>query len=173
MFSYTNRKLAVLATAVIVCACSEGSAPTAPAAVTPFTPQAPVAPARLDLVGFIEVDGLGGSGTWLRIDNKFVALKGEPAGPIRGLHGAELTVRGTMDAVDGMFVETFRVLSVRGRTVMDGWLVKNGETLQLRLATGDLVNVLDAPSELESHVGKRIWLAPKTEEKPAEYGVIL
>jgi len=106
-------------------------------------------------------------------DTGLYRIEGSERYRLSRLVGAEVTVRGPLDGLDGIEVEGFVVLKVHGREAADGVLVEMEDGYALRLVVdGSFRYLIDPPAELLGHVGERVWVTDPTDESPSDYGVI-
>jgi hypothetical protein len=166
-----TRTTLILLAAAAMLACSDRNAPTAPPNVN--DPQHPIAPGSVEFTGTVVVDETGGhrSVQLLRSDGSLVPLLGNEATLIASVAGGEVVVRGTLDAPPGMVVERFQVLSMNGRSAIDGVLEETSAGLALRLSDGELRSLGDAQAVFAGHLGSRLWITG-LDEPPVEFGVI-
>jgi hypothetical protein len=68
--------------------------------------------------------------------------------------------------------DEFLVLSVGGRPAMDGVLEEDDGSYYLRLATGEVFRLTNAPSDFTTCIGKRIWVTGSMDDPPLTFGVI-
>ena len=167
-----RHRLFALLPAVLLIACNDATTATSPKATAPALP--PVAPAILSYTGVIETSGADLIPLYIRVEGgSRIALAGAETVRLANVVGAEVTLRGTMDAADALIVESFRVVSVAGLEAADGVLVKTADGYALRLLLdGSMLTLIDLPDELKAHVGERVWVAGPTDAAPVLYGVI-
>ena len=162
----TNRLL-LIASLLGVTACSDQpTGPKLPAFIEPATG------VRVELNGIVVLPGSEMAPAFLRVGSELVPLRGSEAVLITHVEGAQVSVIGTRDSDPGVVVESFQVLTMRGRAVVDGTLeLVPGGAYAVRLATGALYMIADAPADLITHVGARIWLTTSATEA-LEFGII-
>ena len=166
-----RQRFLVLLPAVVLMACDQAST-TAPLTAVPAPP--PAAPAVLEYTGVIE-NSLGDlDPLYLRVPGgPRIRLAGGETARLARVIGAEVSVRGTLDGIDGMIVEAFLVLSVGGRAAADGVLLKVGDDFFIRLLIdGSMRLLINPPDELKDHVGERVWVTGPDDAAPVAYGVI-
>ena len=163
----TNRSF-LIASLLAVAACSdEPMGPKSPPSVV----QSATTP-RVQLNGIVVLPGSEMAPAYLRVGSDLVPLRGNEAVVITHVEGAQVSVVGTQDSDPGVIVESFQVLAVRGHAVVDGTLeLVPGGAYAIRLATGALYMIVDAPADLIVHLGARIWLTTSATES-LEFGVI-
>ena len=164
-------RLFTLLPVALLLACSD--APTSSTAKTgPALP--PVAPAVLSYTGIVENTLRDLDYQYLRVPGgERIRLVGPQTARLARVSGAEVSVRGTADAVDGLIVESFLVVSVGGVEAIDGVLMKVGEQYALRLILdGSMRMLTDLPDELKGHVGERVWITGPADGVAVAYGVI-
>lgn len=167
---YVHRIFPIAALLATV-ACSDQQLPTGLAS-EPLT-AAPAAPNRQTIVGYVVAQSNGTAAAYLRTSSAMIPLHGGQAAIVARVDGAEVSILGTADAADGGFiVESFTVLTVRQRPVIDGVLVVSSGALFLRQANGAMYPVTGAPATLQTLAGARIWLAPADAMGDLDFGVI-
>jgi hypothetical protein len=173
MFRPHRSTLLSIAAAATLIACSDAA--NSPTAIAGGAATPPVAASRTALVGTIVLDTMNRSaGVYLQVeDGNLVWLAGDETASLQALGGARVLVRGTYDIADGMAIDSFRVLAVDGRDVLDGVVVEmdGGYGLQLT-ADASIIALTDPPAELIDLLGQRVWLADTTEELPVAFGII-
>lgn len=98
-------------------------------------------------------------------------LGGDAAGPLRGIAGVEVVVRGARG--DREFrVDRFTVRRANGEPVDDGVIVVRGDTVILALESGREREVRDAPPALRERAGWRVWVTPTVAGVTPTYGLI-
>ena len=166
-------RLLTLTLVAAAVACSDAGLPSAPAATTPLA-EPETAPALFEMAGVIEVTGTELDALFLVAGEERYALTGPEASLLAKLGGAEVRVRGAMNGAGGVQVESFRVLAVNGRNVIDGVVeMIMDEGFAIRLADGSLIRIDGAPADLADHIGARVWFASPTNDAPAAFGIIV
>jgi hypothetical protein len=159
-----------LALAVAAVGCSEHSWPntTGPDDVMP-----PGVPALAQVSGVVIVNGTGAARSvqLRKSDGALILIIGTEAARLASVAGGEVTARGTWDAPPSFVLDEFQVLSMNGRAAYDGTLTTSGNGFALRLASGTLRAIGNAPAELANHLGERLWIAG-LEDPPVAFGVI-
>jgi hypothetical protein len=158
--------------AVAAMACGDGGF-TSPRETQTALPHVPAPGALMEFTGVVEASGEDLAPAYLRTSTERLALQGPEASVLANLANAEVRVRGSMDGAAGMFVQSFRVLLVKGRVVVDGRIETMDGSLALRLDDGTIYPLLDAPEGIAQHLGARIWFAPQLGALPAAFGVIV
>ena len=116
---------------------------------------------------------LSGALLALRIeDGTEIALTGDQTGLLATLVGDGVEASGTLDDVGTLTVQRFVLLTVGGESVKDGVLEMTEDGFVLDLTTGGFRGVVDPPTELQQHVGDRVWIAGPDGEAPTAFGVI-
>ena len=173
--------LLTAAAVLIACGCTESSlGPKYPVGVGPPQPPEPVV-----ITGTLEVSPVA---VVLRLESgELVDLVGEEVRRLAPLDGAQVELRGDwafpiswpldtelpIVAIRPTFaIAEFVVLSVAGRPAMDGVLEENEGEYYVRLATGDVFRIADAPSDFDTCIGRRIWVTGSMEDPPLTFGVI-
>ena len=162
----------VLFPVVVLLACDRPPT-TAPADPTQAVP--PAASALLSYRGVIESGApLDPDGLYLNVtEGPRIRLVGGETARLARVVGAEVSLRGTLDAVDAMIVQTFLVIAVGGLPAADGVLVQVGEDYGIRLLIdGSMRTLVNPPDELKVHVGERVWITGPSDAPPVGYGVI-
>ena len=123
------------------------------------------------LRGIVTVVG-SDPGTWLVLrpaGARGVSLTGAEA--LRSVSGAEVWVRGR--AIDQHFeVDRFLVRAVSGRPVNDGVVTRSGAGVVVELTEGGRVEIPDAPPQLASLAGSRVWITTPVPGSAVSFGVI-
>jgi hypothetical protein len=163
-----TRRLFLAVASLVFCACSD----SAPTGITVPADKLPIGPRHVEMVGIIVVPGSDLAPAYLRTTGGLIALQGADAFILSRLDGAEAAVRGTQNSDPGLTVESFTVLRMHGRPVLDGMLEFVGGAYALRLATGEHFQLVDAPEALSTLIGARIWVAPADSAAGYEFGVI-
>src|SRR5579872_5754409 len=87
------------------------------------------------------------------------------------LGGGSLTARGAQGrTLTG--VRDFGVVADSGRPARDGRLVTRGNLLTIVSSDNLATAIVDAPAELQRHVGERVWVAGGVMAAPTAFGVI-
>lgn len=164
-------RITPIAVLLALAACRDQAPPTGLAS-DPLA-AAPATTARQMLVGYVVSQNSGSAVAYLRTASALIPLHGAQAAILAGVEGAEVSVLGTPDAADGGFiVESFTVLTVKQRPVIDGVLVISNGALFLRQASGAMYAVVNAPPTLQAFAGARLWIAPADAMGDFDFGVI-
>jgi hypothetical protein len=110
--------------------------------------------------GFREISGYVMSSTELLAeDGTTIRMGGPQTELLNGLVGAEIRVRGTPDELGStdLWIVEFRVLFVDDLPAFDGVLEEIDGNFAIN-HDEEFTMIADAPEDLASHVGKRVWL---------------
>jgi hypothetical protein len=111
-------------------------------------------------------------------DGRVVRLTGDLRDELRTLAGAELMVRGVMDATgasDSLDVREYEVLEIDGRRPHVGVLLARGS--ELWLAAADTLRLVPALDALRERAGAKVWVVGASDSaakslRVESYGVI-
>lgn len=168
MFRHTSALRALTLTALLIVGCNEPLA--VESRVSPPLPPSPETGngevVRLGIVDQLDQE------LWLVNGEESTYLVGAGAAPLASIVGAEVEVRGTFDAADGLVVSMFLVRGMKGMPAADGYLEEDHGSYLLVRVDGSIVEVLDPPLELRENLGKRVWIAGPEGHPPVSFGVI-
>jgi len=109
---------------------------------------------------------------------ELILLQGPADLPLHALESVEISATGTIRkgpqgrTLTG--VRDFEVVADSGRPTRDGRLVKRGDLLTIvSLDNRNWASaIVDAPAELQRHVGERVWVVGGITEAPTAFGAI-
>jgi hypothetical protein len=126
------------------------------------------------LIGIVSVTGTTyETEVFLRVGNRYRALSisGSDSAALRHVGGVEVVARGRSQG-NRFLVVSFTVLSVEGRPVRDGIVLRTSGHLALQTTSGPQV-IESAPAALYSMIGARVWIGGASDTSPPSYGVIV
>jgi hypothetical protein len=163
------RRLSLLAALVTIVACRDSG----PTVIRPTLQPAPEQPGvAIETAGIIEINGTDLEPAFLISGSHRYTLEGPETGQLWRVAGAEVRVRGVQSGGLGIWVESYRVLRINGRDVIDGVVIAMDGGFALRSDDGSMFPLTDEAMDLSQHLGRRVWFAVRTEEAPAAFGVI-
>ena len=103
---------------------------------------------------------------------KSVRLNGTELARLRRVSGLEVMAHGARIDSTAMRVDQFTVRRANGLPARDGVLRLNGASVMLVGADGTSTPVINAPVELRSLAGARVWVSGDPRKAPDAFGVI-
>lgn len=126
------------------------------------------------LVGVVSEVGADPA-TWMSLrpssGGPSLRLSGDGMASIRAVNGTEVWVSGARQA-DGFRVDRFEVRKANGAPVDDGIVVVEQGKAHLRTRNGLRREIPDAPAQLLTMNGARIWITRPVANQAPSYGVI-
>lgn len=158
------RHTPLIVSLAILAACSDK-------APSPLAPEhLPITPVHAEFVGTVVLANADLTPAYLQTGEGLISLMGNDASLLTHVAGAQVSVRG-IRTTDGIAVESFLVLAVKGREVLDGYVEVTDAAVRLRLLDGTIYALDDAPPALTARNGARVWVT-RNDGAAFEFGII-